>query len=231
MAKNPYYQKEVTCPVCLTEFETTAVRPNRCIPNGRDSDFCQHYPDANPYFYDSWVCPECHYASPKSIFNDLKKSEVNTIAKILANSELNLSPTGQRDLEQAIIYNKLALLFLSYRDVTNGIIAGITLKTAWLFRLKEDKDQEKEYLEKALGFYKEAYSKERLPIGGLNEVKITYLLGELSRRIGNYKEAIKWFDKTVNNPLASTQPALVKMARDQWALTKDLYDKYRPLSG
>ncbi|AZR73579.1 hypothetical protein BBF96_09365 [Anoxybacter fermentans] len=227
MSNNPFYKKKVTCPICLIEFETTLVKSHKCIPSDRDTDFCNYYSDVIPYLYDIWVCPQCYYAAPKSIFNKIKKDEINAIAEILAKSNLKLNPLGERKPKQALIYFKLALLCMSYREVPASTIAGVCLKTAWIYRLLKDSEKEEEYLKKAIKFYKKAFSTESFPIGNLTEIHLIYLLGELHRRIKEFPEAIQWFDKVVKNPLASTEPAIVKMARDQWALAKKEYDQFK----
>ncbi len=229
MSKNAFFLKEATCPICLTEFLATTVRPNRCIPQGKEADFHYKYSGVIPYLYDIWVCPECHYAAPKSIFNTVKHDEITKIAEILSKTKLPIDPLGERTHQQAITYFKLALLFMSYRKVPTSLIAGVCLKTAWIYRDLEDTTNEQEYIHKAIQFYEEAYSTERFPIGNLSEVRVAYLLGELHRRVGEYGEAVRWFDKAVNNPKSFAEPAIVKMARDQWSYAKEQYNEQKKM--
>lgn len=222
MLTNQFYEKEATCPVCLTTFNAVVIKSNKCIPSGKDSDFRFIYKDVTPYLYDIWVCPECHYAAPKNIFNKIKEEEVLKIAEVLSKGHLRLNPLGEREFSEALLCNKLALLCMSYRKVPVSLIAGVCLKTAWIYRTLKD-PLESDYLHKAIRFYKEAYSSERFPITGLSEPRLAYLIGELSRRLHDYQEAIYWFNKAVSSPMSSAEPAIVKMARDQWSLAKEQY--------
>ncbi len=194
---NPFYEKEVTCPICLTPFNATIVKSNKCISSGKDTDFRYIYSKVTPYLYDIWVCPQCYYAASKTIFDKLKPEEVNNIAQILATNNINMNPLGERSIQKALICNKLALLSLSYRKVPASTIAGICLKTAWMYRILKKTANERTFLSKALFYYEEAYSTEHFPIGGLTQLRATYLLGELNRRLDNYAESIRWFNQAV----------------------------------
>jgi uncharacterized protein (DUF2225 family) len=218
-----FYEKEVSCPVCLSSFQTITIKANKNIPIGKDADFRQIYADVTPYLYDVWVCPSCHYAAPKAIFHTVKHEETLAIAEILSKNRRKLNPLGEREPHDALLCYKLALLCVSFRNVPASTIAGLCLKTAWIYRLTRD-PQEKEYLQKAIRYYEEAYAAERFPIAGLTEIRLQYLLGELYRRVRNFPQSIQWFGKVVMSPLASSEPAILKMAREQWGLAKEEYD-------
>lgn len=229
MLASLFYEKEVSCPICLTSFHTITIKANKNIPIGKDADFRQIYADVTPYFYDVWVCPSCHYAAPKALFLTVKHDETIAIAEVLSKSKLKLNPLGEREPHNALLCHKLALLCLSYRNIPASAIAGLCLKTAWIYRILRD-PQELEYLQKAIRYYEEAYTAERFPIAGLTEIRLQYLLGELYRRVKNYPQSIQWFGKVVMSPLASSEPAILKMARDQWALAKEEFDKVKGVS-
>jgi len=80
-------------------------------------------------------------------------------------------------------------------------------------------------LQYALQNYMEAFDKEELPIGNLNEISMMYLLGELSRRVGKFNEAIVWFGKAVASPERRENPRIEKLTREQWVLAKEQYRK------
>ena len=223
--KKIFLLKKTTCPICLSEFLATTVRSNKCIPQKKESDFHNIYSDVIPYLYDIWVCPECHYAAPKSVFNKLTHQEINQLAEILAKNTLTLEPLGERTPQQAITFFKLTLFCMSYRKLPASLIAGVCLKTAWVYRDLEDQENEIIYLLRSIKYYTEAYSTESLPIGLLSEVRLAYLIGELYRRVGDYPTAIRWFDIAVNHPKACLEPAIVKMARNQWSYAKTSYKK------
>ena len=224
MLASQFYEKEITCPICLTKFNVIIVKANKCIPIGKDEDFRQIYQDVTPFFYDIWSCPSCHYSAPKNIFHTVKPAETVAIAEVLAKSKLKINPLGERESEDALICYKLALLCMSYRKIPASSIAGILQKTAWIYRLQKNEALEQEYMNKAIKYYEEAYSTERFPIGGMSEIRLGYIIGELHRRTKHYPEAIQYFSKLVHHPLANSEPAILKMARDQWAKAKEEYN-------
>lgn len=224
MSKNVFLMKKTTCPICLTEFLATTVRRSKCIPRGKESDFHSIYSDVIPYHYDTWVCPECHYAAPKSVFNKITPEEVNKLAEVLSKSTLAIDPLGERTAQQAITLFKLSLLCMSYRKLPASLIAGVCLKTAWIYRDLKDNENEMKYLLRTIKYYTEGYSLESFPIGSLSEVRLAYLVGELYRRVGDFPTAIRWFGKAVNHPKAFLEPVIVKMARDQWSYSKEEYN-------
>lgn len=223
MLANLFYEKEVNCPICLVSFQTITIKANKNIPIGKDADFRQIYADVTPYFYDVWVCPSCHYAAPRTIFLTVKPEETIAIAEVLSKNKRKIDPLGERTPHDALLCHKLALLCLSYRHIPASTIAALCLKTAWIYRILHD-PQETEYLHKAIRYYEEAYSAERFPIAGLTEIRLQYLLGELYRRIKDFPQSIHWFGKAVMSPLAPSEPAILKMARDQWAIAKGEYN-------
>jgi uncharacterized protein (DUF2225 family) len=85
----------------------------------------------------------------------------------------------------------------------------------------EGNSQEQVFLSHALEWYAEAYDKEGLPLGNLDEMSVQYLLGELSRRVGRYNDAIVWFSKVVSHPDRKENPRIENLAREQWAATKE----------
>ena len=50
---------------------------------------------------------------------------------------------------------------------------------------------------------------------------ITYLLGELYRRTGDYRQAVNFFQKVVNDKALNSEPKYMKMARLGWESLKD----------
>ena len=55
------YHAKITCPVCVTKFESMRVRSSSIRVQRIDNDFCQHYQSANPLFYEMMVCPRCGF--------------------------------------------------------------------------------------------------------------------------------------------------------------------------
>ena len=77
-------------------------------------------------------------------------------------------------------------------------------------------------MKRAVEGYKEAYMREQTPIGNLTEVTLTYLIGELLRRIGHYDESLTYLSRGVGNPQAKNEKRVLEMARDAWQEVRDL---------
>lgn len=214
------YAKRVTCPICGNQFSSMKAKIKSCKVKKKDEDFCTHYEDLNPMYYDVFVCPICAYAAPETSFDEITEKEVKLLKEAFSGRKVGRSFCSHRSLEDAIAVGKLAVYTAELRKANAGVLAGLCLKLAWLYRYKGDK-QEEQFLNYALINYLEAFDKEPLPIGNLNEISMIYILGELSRRLGKLDDAISWFGKAVANPERKENPMIEKLAREQWALSRE----------
>ncbi|MFZ5351608.1 MAG: DUF2225 domain-containing protein [Bacillota bacterium] len=220
------YEKEIKCPICNNKFKTMKVRKNACIVDKKDSDFCTHYKNHNPIFYEIFVCPFCGYSASESSFEDLTKNEVQRLKEVFSGFRVSRSFCDERNISDAIDSFKLALYTSKSKEAKDSIIAGTCLKIAWLYRYLGDA-KERTFIEYALENYVKAYNVEDFPIGSFDEITMQYIMGELSRRLGKYDDAILWLSKAVSNPERSKNPRIEKMAREQWALAKEEYKKVK----
>ena len=218
------YEKSFKCPICNNGFSSKRVRVSSYRVDKRDEDFCTTYKGDNPMHYEILVCPQCGYASSEANFDSLSPKELIALKEILSGKIVNRNFCGERNINDALDSFKLALFIAKSRDAKDSIIAGLTLKIAWIFRELKD-EKEFEFLKYTLEYYKNAYDKENLPLGNLDEISVQYLLGELSRRINKLDDAIFWFNKAVSNPERKSNPRIEKMAREQWILVKEQHKK------
>ncbi len=221
---NALYEKKVTCPICGKEFSSMKAKVNACKVASKDEDFCTHYVDVNPLYYEFIVCPSCGYAASENSFKDLTDTDIGLLKAAFSGRKVVRSFCTERSLEDAIATCKLAIHTAELRKARASTLAGLCLKLAWLYRFAEDK-QEEVFLKYALDNYLEAFDKEGLPIGNLSEVSVLYLLGELSRRLGMYNDAIVWFGKAVSSPDRLNNPRIERQAREQWSLAKEQVKK------
>ncbi len=99
---------------------------------------------------------------------------------------------------------------------------NICLNIGWLYRLKEDKEGEIRFLKLAIEQFREAYNTESLNGTSMDDGKLSYLIGELSRRINDKEEALSWFNTCLNLSSTRMNPSLNEMAREQWRIAKEL---------
>ena len=102
-------------------------------------------------------------------------------------------------------------LLSEYKSVTlgsdgsgRGAAFGQDLSFAkFLFEVKKSWDavvtNEREALEKAAYYYKDAFSEGRDISLGNQQIQAAYLIAELSRRIGNHDEARQYFNSTIRH--------------------------------
>lgn len=218
------YEKNNKCIICNNSFSSKRLRATACRIDKREEDFYTSYKGHNPMHYEILVCPHCGYAATQTSFDSLSAKEISDIKEMLSGKVIGRSFCGERTVNDALDSFKLALFMAKSRDAKNSVIAGLSLKLAWIYREMKDA-KENDFLEYALEQYKHAYDKESLPLGNLDEISVQYLIGELSRRLDKYKEAVFWFNKAVSNPDRANNPRIEKMAREQWILAKDQHKK------
>ncbi|HYE83455.1 MAG TPA: DUF2225 domain-containing protein [Clostridia bacterium] len=218
------YSKKVTCPICGKQFSSMKAKLNACKVEKKDEDFCTHYVDLNPMYYEIFVCPFCAYSATENSFGELNEKEIKLLKEAFSGRTVGRSFCIERGLNDAIAACKLAIHTAELRNAKASVLAGLCLKLAWFYRFAGDKQEEK-FLEYALKNYLEAFNVEECPIGNLNEISMMYLLGELSRRLGKLNEAIVWFGKAVASPERGQNPRIEKLAREQWALAKEQHKK------
>lgn len=215
------YNKTIKCPVCMKDFNATKVKSSASRVSSRDSDFCVYYEGINPIFYDIWVCEHCGYAAQNEKFDHVRPNEVKVIKENISTRWTSRSFAGERNVEAALEAFKLALFNLHLRKAKQSEIAKVCLRIAWLYRIKKD-IRENDFLKFALNGYLDAYEKEEFPIDKLDECTCMYMIAELSRRVGNIEESVKWFSRLIGSSEARKNPKLIESAREQFQLVKDM---------
>lgn len=212
---DPLYETRIKCICCESIFHTAKVRPSFKKASSVDSDFCGHYANGiNPDYYVVRVCPFCGFASTENGLERLgdkqKKSYYERIGLRWKGQHFN----GERSAKQAMASYKLALLSAQATGVKDRVIAGILHHIAWLYRYDNNEVEERRFLTYALEAYIRVFELEGV---SLNNAKLMYLIGELNRRTGNYKEAVKWFSRVVNDKKI-VDAAMIRASREMWQL-------------
>ncbi len=220
------YAKEIKCPICQNIFYTQRVKSSALRIEKRDSDFCVHYAGENPIYYGAYVCPLCGYAALESNFGDIELKAKKAIQESIVSRWVQRDFGKKRTINEAIETYKLTLLCGQVARQKKGTLGGICLRLAWLYRYNHE-EREIDFLKHATECFEEAYRYESLPIGGMDDVSITYLLGELNRRLGKYEDAIYWFNKAIGNPGIKQKKSLGIQAREQWGLAREQFKQLK----
>lgn len=215
-----YYKKTLKCPVCLFKFSSTRIKTKAVKVISKDEDFCNHYEDYNPLYYEIFICPSCGYGASSNSFDAIDEREKAILAEAFKKREVGRDFGGIRNHIDALDSFKIALFTANLKRARCSIIAGLSLKTAWLYRFEKD-ENEKDFLEMALKYYIEAYNTEDFDDVGIGELTVIYLIGELYRRTGKYKDAIKWFNIVINHLDKNNNKRIEKLAREQWRKSRE----------
>ncbi|PZC41744.1 MAG: protein kinase [Chloroflexi bacterium] len=217
-AIRPLYTESVHCPVCETDFEATRIRIRALNAIRRESDLHTVYDGFNPLHYAMDVCPECLYAATPDAWSDC---DAELIGKLDADRKDRLQAAGamrflgERDVETGIAATLLALRCGEIRHIRRRARASILHKLAWMSREMEDDAQERQYLSLAREEYDRVY-REDAELSEAAALRVSYLLGELAFRLGEPKEAIRWFERTVRSEGIDKHGDLDRLAHDRW---------------
>lgn len=195
------------------------VKPSHVKPTTRDTDFCQNYEGLSPLYYDVWVCPECLYAAKRKEFLDVKPVAKKKLKEaLLQNKGLTKAFNfhAHRDVNSAVASFELAVPCYELKEASDEVIAGLYIRAAWLCREVKQTAREIEYLKKAIEHYLHFFEWKSEAGSKLGEVGIMYILGELYRRVGEYREAVRWFGRVVIHDDIKKLPEIERLAREAW---------------
>ncbi|GAB6180281.1 DUF2225 domain-containing protein [Desulfotomaculum defluvii] len=212
---------KVICPNCGQEFKHPEVKSKYIIVDKQDTDFCAYYTGINPIYYDARVCRHCGFAFTKETSKPLVDNEKSIINNFLTKWQNDGAQYGGiRTLEQAIkAFNKV-IVCQELRNAKDSEKGSLYLRLGWLYRYKGDKKNEDQALLRALEFMKRAYEREASP-DEKKELRMLYLIGDLSYRSGDFSEAVKWFHSVTIHPSANSYPIFSRMARTRWQTIRE----------
>ncbi|MDF2959268.1 MAG: hypothetical protein K0S39_1003 [Paenibacillus sp.] len=217
MVVEPLFKVKVECTYCKHAFESSRVRPSFKKAKQTDTDFCVHYKEINPDFYVVRVCPMCGYSDSENSSSRLSPAQRQQFREKVADNWTPKEFGGERTWEDAMQTYKLALVCAQIRNEKGRVIAGLLHHIAWLYRYRGQEEQELRFLQFALDAYTAVFETEA---GEVNNARLMYLLGELNRRVRNYKDAVKWFGRVINDKRIM-DAAMIRASREQWVTTRE----------
>lgn len=212
------YDKKIQCPICGTETQIKSPKKGSYRLLKKDSDLMQNYEGVNPLFYGVDFCIDCGYAALPTYFNSIRENQKNLIRNQISMKWQKKVYEGLYTVDDAIEQHKLALLNAIVKNSLISEKALISLKLSWLHRIKGDKENEKRFQEQSAAGFEEAYRSEELPIGGLDEWNLLYIIGELFRRVGKEEKASSFFSMVLSS--VEAPPKIKEMVRDVRELMK-----------
>lgn len=201
---------ELQCPVCETRFRSKAVASTNSL-GGKRTDFHERATGAQPLPYLIHTCEGCGYTG-----NERDFMEAGEVTPVLRNHVWNeLAPriakapmTGSEKYEAAA---KVA----EWRSMEARHVGDLLLRAAWCCVDEADVEAERYFRRKAAWAFEGALASWD-SIAREERAVLTYLVGELWRRIGDEKLACTWFDKVADEILdQAKQQWVVDVARQQ----------------
>ena len=147
MELTPFYDKKMTCINCKEPFTSTKVRSRFARVSSTDSDFKPNYKDSdvNPLYYNIAVCPSCGFSFTEDFAPYFAPGTKEQIATVITAGWHRHSMGGERTIEEAIDAYKLGYLSAVVKKEKSLTIAGIMLRTAWMYRILENTEEEQRF--------------------------------------------------------------------------------------
>jgi uncharacterized protein (DUF2225 family) len=182
-------QIELRCPICETRFRSQTVISTNSF-GGKRTDFHERAAGTQPLPYLIHMCNRCGYTGSERDFGEeadvsptLREHVWNELAPLLASP---LVP-GSEKYEAAA---KVA----EWQSMEPRYVADLLLRAAWCCVDEGDIEAERFFRRKAAWKFEEALSS----FDGVardERAVLTYLVGELWRRVGDGRKSREWFDK------------------------------------
>jgi len=219
--KDLIYDKTFSCPVCDKSFPAKIMKTGKAKLLGTDADLRPRYDGIDAAKYDVILCPYCGYAALTRFFNNITSGQSKLILDhISKNVRLNRYTDEIYSYEQAVERYKLALANAVVKKCKVSEKAFICLKSAWLLRgyaeslesegagqdkIAQVKAEEEEYLLNAFNGFSEAVQSETMPMCGMDQATIDFLLAELALHFKKYDVAGKLVASILTSPSANSR--------------------------
>jgi uncharacterized protein (DUF2225 family) len=203
-------QIELRCPVCDTGFRSQAVVSTNSF-GGKRTDFHERAAGTQPLPYLIHMCSRCGFSGSERDFTEeaevspgLKEHVWNELAPALAIGNV----AGSEKYEAAA---KVA----EWQGMEPRHVADLLLRAAWCCVDEGDVEAERFFRRKAGWKFEEALSSfDGVPRD--ERAVLTYLVGELWRRVGDLRRAHAWLNRVPNEITdAQTQQWVLDAARQQ----------------
>jgi uncharacterized protein len=201
---------ELRCPICDTRFRSQAVVSTNSF-GGKRTDFHERAAGTQPLQYLIHMCNRCGYSGSERDFSEeaevtpfLKEHVWNELAPSLATGAV----TGSEKYEAAA---KVA----EWQSMESRHVADLLLRAAWCCVDEGDIEAERFFRRRAARMFEEALSTYD-GVAREERAVLTYLVGELWRRVGDIKQATAWFNRVPNEITdAHSQRWILDAARQQ----------------
>lgn len=200
LEKDLIFDKSFTCPVCDHKFTAKLMKTGKAKLLGLDFDLKPKYEGIDSVKYDIQVCPQCKYAALTGYFPSILSSQAKMIREnISKHAKITISNHDIYSYEEALERYQLALACTIVKHAKDSEKAYVCLRYAWTIRgyreslmeslsdegLMQEKqqelmEQEQECIQNALEGFINARQKENIPICGMDQYTLDYLIATLA---------------------------------------------------
>jgi uncharacterized protein len=222
-----FFWREYACPLTGLAFDSVAVKSSAFTLRSRATDFRPIYDGINPQHYAAIVSP-IGFAAEEDLMRNpvlLRFRDKDGLIGLLRSQPVQGEFNALRDLPTVCRAYELALSCSGFLRLPRSEIAGLALRTSWMFSEWAEQgqaialDQAVALRNIALEHYLQAFEKEDVTRLKLGSGGVAYLIAELLREQVRYDEALRWYAIAVADK--STAAEVLRMARNQMELCRE----------
>lgn len=217
------YPKEHNCPICDSKFQSMRLRESTLKIEKHETDLNILYYDVQPSFYQIIVCPTCGFSGVESKYKSLRPAQKDIIMKTIINKWDGRNYSSERTLDDAIVTWLLAIGIADIAQFSSLELGMYSLILSRLYRIKNNENMEYRFIKAARDKLIDAYSEDDYTFfPRMNSGKVSYLIGELSRKLKDKKNASTFMSIALKDDFVKSDAHLIELAREQWLLIKEL---------
>jgi hypothetical protein len=198
-------ETQIQCPICSRFFKTEVVMSTNQM--GQQTDFKPVVGGVFPYPFYIHTCPSCGFSGYQEDFE--KRYQAPFREKVRAELSGRVAGKNVNGSDKYL----LAAWCAENLKRKKMEIADLYLRAAWCAEDEGDANKERQAREKAAALFEKALASG--DVSSEQRAAITYLVGELKRRIGKTGEAGTWFDKVKSEVQDATKQAWILAAAKQ----------------
>lgn len=203
---------QLRCPVCGTEFVSHSVVATNAF-GGKRTDFHERAAGMQPLPYLVHMCNRCGYTGAERDFAD--EADPSPVVKEHVWNELapTLTATAEHSVGLTHVTGsakyEAAAKVAEWQSMEPRYVADFYLRASWCCVDEGDVEAERFFRRKAASMFE-------LALGSYDGVAdderavLTYLVGELWRRIGDLVSAARWFERVAEE--------VIDQAGQEWVL-------------
>jgi uncharacterized protein (DUF2225 family) len=195
-------EASLTCPACGTTFKVHVV--GSCGYVGQDTDFRPHYWGLDPLPLFVHTCPKCLFSGYEAHFGAAVSEELRRWL---------VEEHGLGRLQSDASSRRYTLAARCREQAGDGpvAVADLYLRASWCARSEEDRAMERLSQRRAVERFERALEAGAVPADQTDA--ITYLAGELYRRLGDFELAVGCLARVTEGDLSALAARQLKLAR------------------